>query len=218
MKAKKKATRLSKDVQLLNLIVKWGKATAREKIMIPDGFAQAFLGLTVKQPGRPRLAVFECEAMGAILVAGSEGSMDYEEAREYLEFNTYGAYVGKTTPLYVENDSLEDDDEDAEEKALPTTQREYLKDLYKTVMAFEIKALRPALLGWAGSVPGRSGGSPVFDLEKALLVWGKRFPKMSVKKVREALLEVGKKLKDSEGDSIRPYWVLRPPKGWLKFK
>ena len=31
-----------------------------------------------------------------------EENLTEEEAWEYLEFNTFGSYVGKNTPIYVE--------------------------------------------------------------------------------------------------------------------
>jgi hypothetical protein len=32
-----------------------------------------------------------------------QDDMDYLEAREYLDFNTIGAYVGKQTPIFLED-------------------------------------------------------------------------------------------------------------------
>jgi hypothetical protein len=32
-----------------------------------------------------------------------EGGMTLEEAREYFEFNVVGAWVGETTPVYIED-------------------------------------------------------------------------------------------------------------------
>jgi hypothetical protein len=48
----------------------------------------------------PRL-VYNTEKMEKSLV---EQGMALDEAVEYLEFNTYGAYVGQDTPIYVETD------------------------------------------------------------------------------------------------------------------
>jgi hypothetical protein len=37
-----------------------------------------------------------------IEIAAKDLSVDYDEAMEWLEYNTFGAYVGKHTPIYVE--------------------------------------------------------------------------------------------------------------------
>ena len=43
--------------------------------------------------------VYDAEKMARTLVV-SEG-MTYNEAWEYLEFNTFNAYVGDNTPIFV---------------------------------------------------------------------------------------------------------------------
>ncbi len=62
-----------------------------------DGFDEAIVGVT--HTGR---IVYDIDKMIDILL--SDGSMmtnAYEEAIEYLEFNTFGAYVGEYTPVYI---------------------------------------------------------------------------------------------------------------------
>jgi hypothetical protein len=36
-------------------------------------------------------------------ILADESDMSYEEAMEYLEFNTISAYVGKFTPIYLDD-------------------------------------------------------------------------------------------------------------------
>ena len=37
-----------------------------------------------------------------IEIAAKDLSVDYDEAVEWLDYNTFGAYVGEHTPIYVE--------------------------------------------------------------------------------------------------------------------
>jgi hypothetical protein len=65
--------------------------------MIPlkaDGFSDAIIGTTTD--GR---FIYDAHKMVDILVA--RDGMAPEEACEYLEFNTFSAYVGEGTPIYV---------------------------------------------------------------------------------------------------------------------
>lgn len=65
-----------------------------EGTVIANGFDDAFMG--VDYEGR---AVYDAEKMVDILV--ERDGMEYDEAREFLQFNTWGAYVGEMTPIYV---------------------------------------------------------------------------------------------------------------------
>jgi hypothetical protein len=62
-----------------------------------DGFDGALLGFLTCPDGVER-AVYSKEKMVEILAA----DMSEDEAEEYLAFNTWGAYVGPATPLYVD--------------------------------------------------------------------------------------------------------------------
>ena len=63
-----------------------------------DGFDEALVGVLLR-PNRPAVAVYDIQTCLDILV---RDGMDDEEAREYFEFNTLGAYVGPLTPIYVD--------------------------------------------------------------------------------------------------------------------
>ena len=67
--------------------------------LFADGFDDAIVGVAAGLDF-PRL-VYNTEKMEKSLV---EQGMTLDEAVEYLEFNTYGAYVGQDTPIYVETD------------------------------------------------------------------------------------------------------------------
>jgi hypothetical protein len=60
----------------------------------PDGYDDAILGIT--DNGQ---LVYSQERM--IELCAEQGEMDEEEAIEFLSFNTFCAYVGEMTPIYV---------------------------------------------------------------------------------------------------------------------
>lgn len=65
-----------------------------EEILKADGFDDAVIGI---DPESMRL-VYDRNKMFDILV--NQG-MTMEDAVEYLEFNTFCAYVGEKTPIYI---------------------------------------------------------------------------------------------------------------------
>ena len=72
-------------------------------LLFADGFDDAIVGVAAGLDF-PRV-VYDTEKMEKSLV--SQG-MTIDEAVEYLDFNTYGAYVGRHTPIYVDMRSLDD--------------------------------------------------------------------------------------------------------------
>ena len=79
------------------------KLTNREKILafVPeedllfaDGFDDAIMGLDTNS----LRVVYSKQKMIECLLK----DMELDEAIEYLEFNTWGAYVGEQTPIYVD--------------------------------------------------------------------------------------------------------------------
>jgi hypothetical protein len=67
-----------------------------EKFLKADGFDDAVVGIEFNTM---RL-VYDKNKMIHILIEND--GMDYEDALEYLEFNTWSAYVGEKTPIYIE--------------------------------------------------------------------------------------------------------------------
>lgn len=66
--------------------------------LLADGFDDALIGQD-RETGR---AVYSTHKMIDILVERDD--MSYDDAVEYLEFNTFCAYVGEMTPLYIDLD------------------------------------------------------------------------------------------------------------------
>ncbi len=85
-------------------------------LLSADGFDGAIIGVDIGPPARLKYSV---SAMIDILVAeyaGEPEDPDYDHytmAREHLDFNVIGAYVGPQTPIYVEDDITEEDDGEA---------------------------------------------------------------------------------------------------------
>jgi hypothetical protein len=72
------------------------EALDEEEITLADGFADAFLGIG-RQFGKP-IAVYSRSKCIEVLMR----DMDEEQAEEYFEFNMTGAWIGESTPIYLE--------------------------------------------------------------------------------------------------------------------
>jgi len=69
-----------------------------EDLLFADGFDDAILGVSIGfDTGR---VVYDTRKMMESLT--KEGDCTEEEAWEYLEFNTFGSYVGEQTPVYID--------------------------------------------------------------------------------------------------------------------
>ena len=66
------------------------------EITLIDGFADAFVGIG-RQFDKP-IAVYSRRKCIEVLMR----DMDEEQAEEYFDFNLAGAWVGETTPIYLE--------------------------------------------------------------------------------------------------------------------
>jgi len=65
-----------------------------DDLLFADEFDDAIIGVS---DGR---VCYDKEMMVHILC--TKDDMDRDEAYEYLEFNTWGAYIGEKTPLYID--------------------------------------------------------------------------------------------------------------------
>ena len=73
------------------------------KYLRADGFNDAIIGIC-KTSER---IIYDKEKMIDILV--DRDGMTWQEAMEYLEFNTWGAYMGEHTPIYLDSLDMLDD-------------------------------------------------------------------------------------------------------------
>jgi len=67
-----------------------------EEFLTADGFDGAIVGV---EPNSMRL-VYDRDKMIGILMIDEE--MEEIDAIEYLEYNTWNAYVGEKTPIFIE--------------------------------------------------------------------------------------------------------------------
>jgi hypothetical protein len=67
-----------------------------ENVILADGFEDAFIGIG-RQFGKP-IAIYDRYKCIDIL----KKDMSEEEAEEYFQFNTEGAWVGEQTPIFLE--------------------------------------------------------------------------------------------------------------------
>ena len=74
-----------------------------DDLLFADGYDAAIIGVCVGfDSGR---VAYSMQKM--IEIAAKDLSVDYDEAIEWLEYNTFGAFVGNNTPIYV-NDLCEE--------------------------------------------------------------------------------------------------------------
>ena len=70
-----------------------------EKILLADGFDDAFLGIAPRMNQSP-VAVYDRQRCVEVLV--ERDGMTWEEADEFVSYNVEGAFVGEGTPLYLQ--------------------------------------------------------------------------------------------------------------------
>ena len=70
------------------------------KTLLADGFDDAIIGITTDRINGIERVVYDAWKMIEVLVG--RDNMRPTEALEYLEFNTFTAYVGEGTPIYVD--------------------------------------------------------------------------------------------------------------------
>ena len=77
-----------------------------------NGHDDAILGPAMIWGNGERISVlvYDAEAIRATLM--TRDNMEADEAREYIEFNIEGAYMGPDTPILVWPDDLWDEDYD----------------------------------------------------------------------------------------------------------
>lgn len=69
----------------------------QERTLKADGFDSAIIGIYVESEP-PRL-IYSKQRMIEVLLSDE---IELDEAIEYLEYNTWAAYVGPGTPIYID--------------------------------------------------------------------------------------------------------------------
>jgi len=76
------------------------RSEVAEGALLADGFEDALIGFGY-QFTYP-IAVYSRK--GCIDILMDDGIMDYGEATEYFDFNVAGAYVGESTPVFLDDE------------------------------------------------------------------------------------------------------------------
>lgn len=71
--------------------------SASDDVIFADGFDDAIIGF------EPNLWKVVYSRGKAIKILMDRDGMDEEEAVEFAEYNTFGAYIGEKTPIWVED-------------------------------------------------------------------------------------------------------------------
>lgn len=78
--------------------VKEHVSEVNEEMLFADGFENALIGY-VERFGQPPLALYDRRK--CILILMVHDGMSGEEAENYFEFNTLGAWMGENTPAFA---------------------------------------------------------------------------------------------------------------------
>jgi hypothetical protein len=71
-----------------------------EELLFADGFGSAIMGVSVTGGGSgDAKVVYDYKKCISILI--KRDGMTYDDAIEFLEYNTLGAYVGEHTPIFM---------------------------------------------------------------------------------------------------------------------
>tara|TARA_R100000687_G_scaffold46781_1_gene37601 strand:- start:116 stop:346 length:231 start_codon:yes stop_codon:yes gene_type:complete len=69
--------------------------------MVINGFEGAIIGVA-RRYGQPDLIAYDIEKIIEILI--NRDNMRHEEAIEYFEYNIVGAWIGETTPCFIDRE------------------------------------------------------------------------------------------------------------------
>ena len=92
--------------QKINNFIEVAYSDYSDKILLADGFDNAFIGIAENSEGNP-VAVYSVDKCLDILAEQFKDEEDaVGDAIDYFEFNVRGSYVGEFTPMFVNTLSL----------------------------------------------------------------------------------------------------------------
>ena len=93
--------KLSKHNQKIVDFIEVAYSDYSDKILLADGFDNAFIGIGENSKGNP-VAVYSVDKCLDILAEQFKDEEDaVGDAIDYFEFNVRGSYVGEFTPMFV---------------------------------------------------------------------------------------------------------------------
>ena len=92
--------------QKINNFIEVAYSDYSDKILLADGFDNAFIGIAENSEGNP-VAVYSVDKCLDILAEQFKDEEDaVGDAIDFFEFNVKGSYVGEFTPMFVNTLSL----------------------------------------------------------------------------------------------------------------
>jgi hypothetical protein len=92
--------------QKINNFIEVAYSDYSDKILLADGFDDAFIGIAENSEGNP-VAVYSVDKCLDILAEQFKDQEDaVGDAIDFFEFNVKGSYVGEFTPMFVNTLSL----------------------------------------------------------------------------------------------------------------
>jgi hypothetical protein len=92
--------------QKINNFIEVAYSDYSDKILLADGFDDAFIGIAENSEGNP-VAVYSVDKCLDILAEQFKDEEDaVGDAIDFFEFNVRGSYVGEFTPMFVNTLSL----------------------------------------------------------------------------------------------------------------
>ena len=93
--------KLSKHNQKIVDYIEVAYSDYSDKILLADGFDDAFIGIGENSKGNP-VAVYSVDKCLDILAEQFKDQEDaFGDAVDYFEFNVRGSYVGEFTPMFI---------------------------------------------------------------------------------------------------------------------
>ena len=75
-----------------------------DDLLFADDYDNAIIGVAIGLDSHR--VVYDVQKMIEVNAENCGG--DYDESLEWLEYNTFGAYVGENTPIYIEGHVIND--------------------------------------------------------------------------------------------------------------
>jgi hypothetical protein len=79
-----------------------------EGMLVADGLDEAIIGTTTVWGQDRSVEVFVYSVDKVLDVLMTRDEMEYDDAREFFDFNIAGAYMGQNTPIWMESVEVEE--------------------------------------------------------------------------------------------------------------
>jgi hypothetical protein len=79
-----------------------------EGMLVADGLNDAIIGTTTVWGPDRSVEVFVYSVDKVLEVLMTRDEMEYDDAREFFDFNIAGAYMGQNTPIWMESVEVEE--------------------------------------------------------------------------------------------------------------